>query len=407
MTGQQDKGGLGQKKLPALWFLFRRDLRAARTALLIASVAIFFLSFALARLARLPLDQETETPSEFLIEASIVDEDQSILGDMIALYFEDIRLIKAIHRDTLPQAMERLQAGDILVVVHLPAGFMSESVTGTPKQPVELWFNPKMQPEAFQVGVLIDQHAVAFDYLYSSIFGFQKLYVDLGGDEDLSWEKATSHTLNVVTAYLDRNRFTTDTDLFKVNILVHTLAGLLIVLSILPAMGVLAATTRIRGTSYEDRMLIACGYGPLMTARLLAGLVWWTLLVVPLLFVLYTGGIAVSVFKMALLLLSLYLFTAFVMLALGRIKAPGISLFQAGWLILIFLLVMGGVLYPVSLFPVWLIQSARYTPAYPVMQTVYQALFAHEAIAGSDILVVLRPLVPAFALALVLGRRRV
>ncbi len=407
MTGQQDKVSPGQRKLPALWLLFRRDLRAARTALLITAVAIVFLSFALGRLARLPVDQEAETPADFLVSASIVDEDQSILGDMIALYFEDMRLIGAIHRDPLPRALERLRAGEILVVIHLPAGFMSESVTGTPKQPVELWFNPKMQPEAYQVGVLMDQHATAFDYLYSSIFGFQKLYVELGGEEDLSWEKATAHTLNIVMAYLDRNRFTADTDLFKVNVLVHALAGLLIIFSLLPAMGVLAATTRTRGTSFEDRLLVACGYGPLMTARLLAGLVWWALLVVPLLLALYSGGIAVSLVKMALLLLSLYLVTAFVMMALGRIKAPGISLFQVGWLILIFLLVMGGVLYPVSLFPVWLIRSARYTPVFPVMQTVYQALFAHSAIKGSELLVTLRPLVPALALALIFGRRRV
>lgn len=406
MTGRQDKKTVWQRKGPALWLIFKRDLGAAKTALLIAAAAILLLSLALSRLARLPADQEAETPLELLIAASIVDEDRSILGEMIALYFEDIRFIRAVYRDSLPRAMERLQAGDILVAIHLPAGFMSESVTGSPKQPVELWFNPQMQPEAFQVGVLMDQHAVAFDYLYSSIFGFQKLYVDLGGDEDLSWEKATSHTLNVVTAYLDRNRFTADTDIFKVNVLVHALSGLLIILSFLPAMGVLAATTRTRGTSYEDRLVMACGYGPLMTARLLVGLVWWALLLVPLLFALHTGGIAVSVFKMALLLLSLYLTAAFFMLTLGRIKAPGITLFQLGWLVVLLLLVMGGVLYPVSLFPSWLARGARYSPVYPVMQTVYRALFDHVPLTVSDLVPALRSLVPALALALLLGRRR-
>ncbi len=395
-----------QRKLSALALLLRQDLRAARGALVIAAAAILLLSFALSRLASLPADQEAETPPGLLMAASIVDEDQGILGDMIALYIEDIRFIQTIYRDSLPRAMERLRAGDILVAIHLPAGFMSESSTGTPKQPVELWFNPGMQPEAFQVAVLLDQHTLAFDYLYSSIFGFQKLYVDLGGDEDLSWEKATSHTLNVVTAYLDRNRFTADADLFKVNTLVHALASLLIVLSILPAMGVLAATTRTRASSYEDRLLLACGHGPLLTARLLVGLVWWLLLVVPCLVALYSGGVAVSLFKMALLLLSLYLVAAFVMLALGRIKAPGITLFQLGWLFVLFLLVMGGALYPVSLFPVWLVRSARYTPVYPVMQTVYHALFEHEAIATADLVPILRSLVPASALALILGRRR-
>ena len=406
MSKRPDKGAGVREKFRAFRVLFFQDLRAARIALLITATAVIFLSVALSKLARLPMDQDAETPTELLMAASIVDEDKSMLGDMISLYFEDIRFISHVYRDTLPRAVERLQAEEVLVVIHLPAGFMSESVTGAPKQPVQLWFNPKMQPEAYQVGVLMDQHAVAFDHLYSSIFGYQKLYVELGGDQDQSWEKATSHTLNIVVAYLDRNRFTADTDLFKVNVLVHALTGLLIILSMLPSIGVLASTIRVRDSSYEDRLLIASGYGSLMAARLATGLVWWGLLVMPPLIALHSGGIAVSLFKSALLLVSLYAVTALVMLALGRVKAPGITLLQAGWLFIFLLFVTGGAIYPVSLFPAWLIRMVRYTPVYPVMQVIYRSLFEHGPIDSLELLPALRSLIPALALGIFMGRRR-
>lgn len=408
MSGRQSsEPGKLRRKASALWALFRHQLRASRPALLLTAVLIFLLVFALTRLTRLTDDPEASPPSQMLISASLVDEDKSAIGDLVARYYEGTRIVKQIYRDTRARAMERLDSGEIFLVIYLPADFMSESRSGSQKAPIELWFNPEMGPEAYQVGLLINQYTAALDYIYGHVFGFQKLYVELGGDQDLSWKKSTAHSLNVVLTYLDRNRFNTDSDIFTVNSLVHALSGLLVLLSLLPALGVLASTLRQAWTAYEDRLLLVSGYGPLMLARLLIGFVWWSLLVLPPLYALHRGGVAVSFLSSALLLASVYLTTALVMLALGRIKAPGVTLFQAGWLLVFLLIILGGVLYPVSLFPAWLTRFAVRTPAYPVMQTIYRTLFDHSPVPVRDLLPSLYFLVPALAVGGLMGRRRV
>ncbi|MGI6613700.1 MAG: ABC transporter permease [Fastidiosipila sp.] len=393
-------------KRHAIWVLLKRELSAARTGLLVTAVVMLLFALALTSLLRISTDAGKQAPATLRIEASIIDEDHSILGSMVAIYFENIKFVRRIYRDDLLQAMKRLKAGEILCAIYLPPGFMSESAAGSPKQSVEIWFNPGMQPEAYQIGLTFNQHAGALDFLYSNVFGYQNLYVELGGDEDLSWEKTSRQALNVVAAYLDRNRFTADGDLFEVHALTHALSGVLVILSILPSVGVLASTIRSRATSHEDRLLIACGYGPLMIVRLLAGLVWWALLILPILLALRAGGIARSAFMMSLLLFSAYLVSALVMLALGRIKAPGLTLLQAGWLVILLLIVSGGAIYPVSLFPLPLTRAASYTPLYPVMQAVYRALGENVILTSRELFPQLRSLVPASVIALTFGRRR-
>ncbi len=408
MSGRRNRESLrARRKFTALWALFKQQLGASRLALLLTAGLLLLLLLALNQLTRLPEDAEASPPSQAFVSASLVDDDESAIGELIARYYEGNRFVEKIYRDTRAQAMKRLDAGEIFLVIYVPDGFLSESRSGTQKAPIELWFNPDMGPEAYQVGVLISQHAAALDHIYGSIFGFQRLFVELGGDQDLSWGRATSHSLNVVMTYLDRNRFNVQGDVFTVSGAVHALSALLIVLSLLPALGVLAATLRQAWTDYEDRLLLASGYGPLMLARLLTGLVWWGLLILPLLYVLHKGGVAVSFLILALLLLSVYLTAALPMLALGRVKAPAVTLFQAGWLLVFLLIVLGGVLYPVSLFPSWLTRLAFRTPVYPVMQTIYQALFDHSLVPAQALLPTLYFLAPALAVAGLLGRRKV
>lgn len=391
----------------AFGVLFCRELAAMRVLLLFTAATMLLMSLALAWISRVSDEDKNPVPPGLQVEASLVDDDNSQLGHALGLYFKDIKFVRAVHRDSLPQAKERLRDGQTFFILYLPPGFLSDSGAGMPKQAVELWFNPDMMTESRLVGTLLRQHAAALDFLYSAVFGYQKVFVDLGGDEDASWDRMSRHALNVVTAYLDRNRFTADSDLFQVNALVHALSGVLLILAILPSIGVLAATARSRQTAQEDRLLIACGHGPLVLARLAGGMVWWALLILPLLAVLSYAGLALSTVGPAVLLASVYLMAALVMLALGRVRAPVITVLQTGWLLILFLLILGGVLYPVSLFPVWLTRLAQFTPLYAPTQVLYLSFYNRVPMTGAQLLPLLWPLLPASLMAILFGRRRV
>ncbi|NLA82274.1 MAG: ABC transporter permease [Clostridiaceae bacterium] len=386
--------------------LVKRDLISQGLALGLTLALMLVLTLSL-RQAALPSDSQTDDRAAGLaISASLVDDDQSFVGRAMVEFFGGISYITAIYQDTMDKALERLEDDQVMAVLRLPPNLFAEARTGSQIEPIQLWLNPRMPAEAGQIGILVRQYAAAFNYLYGAIFGYQKLYVDLGGEEGQSWEKATSHSLNVLIMYFSRTGFADEGDYLPFTPVTHALSGILLIFSLLPAMGVLSATVRTAGTSYEDRLLMTSGYGPLMLSRLISGALWWTLLVIPLLYLLKMAGAMAGLLPAAAVLFLAYLSFALLMLALGRVRAPDITLLLAGWFVFFIFLVLGGTLYPIALFPVWLNKLAVYTPLYGVMQPVYRAIIFDQSLTASQVALSAWPLPPALILAMTLGRRR-
>lgn len=406
-TSSAGKASSFRKKLTGFFAHFAHELRVSRVALLPALGAIILLSLVVRFISLNEKSAEPGTPVDFSVSASIVDEDRSLLGKLLISYLEDVRYVSAIHDDSFDTAMRRIEDNEIVVALRLPPQLFELARTGSEVEPVELWLNPRMPAESGQIAVLVRQYATAFNHLYGNIFGYQKLYVELGGDYNDSWRKATNHSMNVLIMYLDRDRYVSEGDLLSFNILNHVLTGVLIIFSLLPAMGVLAGTIRISGTAYEDRLLLSLGSGIPGLTRLLIGAVWWAILIVPPLIALSGSEVIRSILPIGFVLLASYFSTALLMLALGRVKAPGMTVLQAGWLVLFLLIVMGGILYPTSLFPDWLNKIAHYTPVYPAMRSIYRSLYQQGLMPFKTVLMTAWPIIPASVLAFVFGRRRV
>lgn len=405
------RGGSPGRSAFRRWFgglgaLIRREFKSQWPALALALVVVLVLLAAFGRLTLPPDAEDGDRVAGLSVSASLVDEDRSFIGQAMVNYLEDISYISAIYQDDLETALDRLERDQVMAVLRLPPDLFKEARRGNQVQPVEFWLNPRMPAEAGQIGILVRQYAAAFNYLYSAIFGYQKVYVHLGGSEDKSWEKATNHSLNTLIMYFGRSDYAGDGDYLPFSPVVHALAGILLIFSLLPAMGCLASTSRQAYTAYEDRLLLASGYGPLMVTRLLAGALWWLLIIPGLLFLLDRAGVLVSFGITATLLFTAYLAFALLMLTLGRARAPAVTVLLAGWFIFFALLVLGGALYPISLFPSWLHKLASFSPLYPVMQPVYRAILYDVPLAGSQLTPAVWPLAPSLILALTLGRRR-
>lgn len=396
-----------RKSQRAFRALMRLELRAARMALLMAVVASIALSIFIVNFAGQDKKAEVEKLPVLSVAGSIVDEDDSALGQILATYLEDLRYISAIYYDTMDQAFERLEADETIVILRLPPTLFEETRTGSQREPVEMWLNPRKPAESGQASLLVQQYASVLDYLYGTVFGYQKVYVGLGGDESASWDEATKHSMNVLVMYFGRYRYAQVGDFRPFNVLLHTYSGFLLIFALLPAMGVLAATGRLAGSSYEDRLLLSCGPSSMMAARLGSGLLWWLVLLGPLLLALRLSGLITVVFPIVVILLAAYFTTALIMLALGRIKAPGISVMLTGWLTFLIMIVLGGVIYPTSIFPQWLNKGAAFTPLYPMRQFLYDSLYLQEAGRPANLLPALWPMLPATLIAVVFGRRRV
>ncbi|MDD2427363.1 MAG: ABC transporter permease [Eubacteriales bacterium] len=375
--------------------------------MLLTVLASIVLSVLIINFAKDDPGTDTEKLPVLSVAASIVDEDNSPLGQMLISYLEDISYVEAIYNDDMEQALERLEADDIVVILRLPPGLFEETRSGSQREAVELWLNPRKPAESNQISILVQQYATVLDYLYGSVFGYQKVYVELGGEESASWEESSRHSLNALIMYFGRDRYAQVGEHRPFNVLIHTYAGILMVLSLLPAMGVLAATGRMAGTSYEDRLILSCGSASMMAARLISGFIWWLILLLPPLLALALAGLIGSVFSIAIILMAAYFTLALIMLALGRVKAPYITTMLTGWLTFLIVIVLGGVIYPTSLFPDWLDKSAVFTPIYPLMQFLYRSLYQEGTVGSASLINALWPLVPAGFVAVLFGRRRV
>ncbi len=396
-----------RKSQRAFRALMRLELRAARTALLLTVLASIALSILIVSFAKEGKRVDAEKLPVLSVAGSIVDEDDSALGQILAAYLDDLRYISAIYYETMDEALERLEADETIVILRLPPTLFEETRTGSQREPVEMWLNPRKPAESGQASLIVRQYASVLDYLYGTIFGYQKAYVELGGDENSSWDEATRHSMNVLVMYFGRYRYADLEEFRPFNVLLHTYSAFLIIFALLPAMGVLAGTSRLAGTSYEDRLLLSCGPAAMMAARLASGLLWWLVLLGPPLLALNLSGFLAGMLPIAVVLLAAYFTTALIMLALGRIQAPGISIMLTGWLTFLIMIVLGGVIYPTSIFPEWLHKGAAFTPIFPMMQFIYDSLYQQGTAGTWSLLSAVWPVLPATVIALVFGRRRV
>jgi len=159
-------------------------------------------------------------------------------------------------------------------------------------------------------------------------------------------------------------------------------------------------------TDLEDRTTLIAGRISPAISRVITGLIWWVVLVIPWLVALRIAGILETMLPITLVLIAVYLAGASLMLFIGRANAATVSVYQVGWLIFFALLLFGGVFYPTSLFPAWLRTGAQFTPMHAPMHAVFAALAEKGTIATSSVLLSFWPVLPAVALAFIRIRRR-
>ncbi|HNZ62840.1 MAG TPA: ABC transporter permease [Bacillota bacterium] len=387
--------------------VFKRDFRSTRTAFLAVLLVFAALTATAVPLVKREMEKgegNVRPPMTFSI--SIVDKGDSYFGTLFAKALEDVKYLDAVYADTFEQAKERLDRNEIILFFAIPPDLFEQTRTGSVRESVELYLNPQKPAEAGYIAVLIRQYYFAVDRLYSAVFGYQHQYEKLGGEEEESWRQATRQSLDAISAFFGKSRFAVDGRSPGSGALLHAGAGILMLFAFLPAMGVLAETRRRFGSDLENRITLISGRAVPALSRIVLGLWWWVVLVVPWLIVLRITGILQTIGPLTAVLAGVYLAGALLMLFVGRSKASAVTVFQTGWLIFFALLLSGGVLYPASLFPAWLSRGARLTPMYCAMEVVSQAMTDKGAVPSARLFLSFWPILPALLLAVTGMRRR-
>jgi len=394
-----------RERMRSFLAIFRCDVRAARTGLL--AVLLFF-SVLVALVAPLLKNGENDEPlsKHLKFSVSVVDDEESYFGKLVVEVVEDVKYLDQVYFDTLEKAQERLDRDETILFFTLPPDLFQQTRTGSVRESIHLYLNPRKPMEAAAIATLIRQYYFAVDRIYSAVFGFQKEYEKLGGDENKSWKQTTKHALDSLNAYFTKHRFVEKGRNPDKSVIFHALSGILLILAFIPAMGVLYQTSRMCRTDLEDRTTLIAGRISPAISRVITGLIWWVVLVIPWLVALRIAGILETMLPITLVLIAVYLAGASLMLFIGRANAATVSVYQVGWLIFFALLLFGGVFYPTSLFPAWLRTGAQFTPMHAPMHAVFAALAEKGTIATSSVLLSFWPVLPAVALAFIRIRRR-
>lgn len=367
-----------RKRLITFGALCRREFKLTDRLMAIFLLVILIIAGAtflfLTDLKEARQDLSEESSPMAIISMSIVDEDRSVLGKLARDHFLAVPYVKDVYDDSLDEALARLERDEIILVFFLPSGFFEEARSGAASEPIEIWLNPRTPDEAVKIGDLIRRYERTGRTLYSGLYGYQKLYVEITGDEDNSWEQTTRFALRTAFEFIGRFQFAKTAQVKGYDVVIHSVAGVLIVLAMIPAFGVLSATIKMAYTSFEERLVLSSGRSAPVLARFMVAIVWWCILEIPVLLVLEKSGFIPSATSVLAPLFFLATGQVLVLYTLGRIKADPTTLIQAGWLLFMVVLILGGVLYPTTLFPRWLWKIAEWSPVYPVMRTVTDVL---------------------------------
>jgi hypothetical protein len=391
--------------LRVFFVYFRREL--SKTWKSMAAVLLIFASISLLMVSLANPAEGKEayfSPPAIQFSFSLIDEDDSIIGSALKENLIDVRYVREIFDDDLETAMQRLEDGEILLAMQLPDTLLTAARIGSGHEPINIWLSPHMKADAARVTALLRQYSIAVNLIHSTSFGFQSIYEDLTGDADRAWKETTSHAVSSVMTVIEREGFVQESEEPPFDLFFHAIAGILILLSLVPGILILVQTSRLRGTALEDRLLLSAGPTIPVLSRLLIGIIWWLILTGPIFLSLNSMLAEADLRPAVLVLFTGFLATALVMMALGRTSLPTITSFSLGWVIVFALILTGGILYPNTLFPDWLRRIFSFTPLHYTMKVVYGSLMGAK-IETAKILLAMWPLSPALLLGAFKGRR--
>lgn len=395
-----------RQQLSAFGAYFRHELKKNRRGMIII-LLILVLAAGLVVFIIEPISDEDGKRKSPVIQFafSLIDEDQSIIGEVLTESFLKTKYISAIYDDDLPTALRRLDDGETAMAMRIPSNLFEDVQHGS-VQPVDIWLSPIMKTDVARFSSLIRQYALSLNLIHSTAFGFQRVYLNLTGDEDASWKETSRHAVDTITSLIERDSFLTEDSEPPFRLFAHASAGIMILVALLPGIVILVQTSRLNNTALEDRILLSCGSTIPIISRLLTGFIWWLVLSVPPLITMKIMASHLTIYPAAIVLVGIFLAMSMAMIALGRAEIPTVTVFQLGWGIFFALVLTGGILYPTVLFPDWLRTAFSFSPLYYAMRVVYRTVMAVQVTTG-DVLLALWPLPPALLLCVIKGRRRV
>ncbi|MDW7658641.1 MAG: ABC transporter permease [Bacillota bacterium] len=313
------------------------------------------------------------------ISLSIVDDDRSLISQILIEQLSDIGMIDAIFLDTLTRAQSRLAANEILLVIVIPAGFYDQTSHGSERSPLKVLINERMPAETAIFVRFLNNLADSIVAVQSAYYAFGEQVRPLYDNEQSYYRQMDATFIQLFLKMLGRKSFITITGEFQLHTVSFVISALLCLLTLLTALMNLLQVQQDRRNNLPDRLHAAgITWWQLLLARQLAGAVWLAAGFAPLLSGLFLFDRQMNRIPVIGAVVLLY----WVGSALGQAWAQAGTIGEAkvmgAWLILFVMLLLGGCIYPLALLPDRLQLFSRLSPAYWAFSMIYGAYNGHS-----------------------------
>lgn len=308
------------------------------------------------------------------ISLSIVDDDRSLISQILVEQLADIAMIDAIYLDTLTQAQARLDANEILLAIVIPAGFYDQAAHGSERSPLTVFVNERMPAETAIFVRFLNNLADSIVAVQSAYYAYGEQVRPLFDTEQSYYRQMDATFIQLFLKMLGRKSSVNITDEFQLHTVSFVISALLSLLTLLTTLMILLQVQQDRRNNLPERLLAAgVPWWQTLLARQLAGSVWLAAGFAPLLSGLFLYDRQLNRIQMTIAIVLLY----WVGSALGQAWAQTGPVSEAkvmgAWFILFVMLLLGGCIYPLALLPARLQPFSRLSPAHWAFSMIYGA----------------------------------
>ncbi|MBP7402815.1 MAG: ABC transporter permease [Clostridia bacterium] len=314
------------------------------------------------------------------IRLSVSDEDNTMLSGAVIDQLGGISTLDHVYVEPLEQALARLETGETLLVLRIPAGFYARSRDPGLSTGVEVWFNDRMPTEAAVFVRFLENAADSVSVSKAALFAFEDEVAVLIGDETQQCSESDAAAIAIIMKLVARKTFVRIQEAARLDTGVFILCSLTCLYTLQTSLLLLPLVRRERASGVYDRLLIrGVPWWKPALARTLVGLVWLAAGTVPLFTVLFRAVPGVSPGPPAAAVVLLYTAGALLVQAWGPVSARDDTALLAAWAGMLALLLAGGCIYPFRLLPAWMRAVGGASPARWAFSALYDTFTGQTA----------------------------
>lgn len=357
------------RRLLALYLI---ETSHARTWVFLAVVLALALAFAL-----LPQSGDSGGVQVYRpIRMSVVDEDNSMISGALVSQLKSIRTLDHVYAEDMVAARNRLDAGETLLLLHIPEGFYARARNPEQSIGVEVWFNDEMPTEAAVFVRFLNSAADSVSASKAALFAFEdEVGVLLAGDGQAQADESEAAMIALVLRLVARKSIVGIEESAKLDTGVFILSALTCLYAMMTTLLMLPVVRRERASGVFDRLLQhGVSWWKPALARILIGLLWLSVGIGPLFAILLQNRGMQSPWMPMVAIVLLYGILSLLVQAWAQVAPGDDTALLSAWTGLLAFLLLGGCIYPIRLLPVWLRTVGMGSPARWTFDILYQSL---------------------------------